>query len=449
MGSFSIHKSALLTEVTPESPHLQQDMTKRTILSPSIISHSFENFSALTNQVLSEDFVQKIWRVASRNPAKANTLPHYTRPETGEYVYEPSDWWTSGFFPGSIWILYERSLKRPLSIPSDQVLHMARRWQSFLEREQWNKDTHDIGFMIMPSFQRDYLLTGRKSSRSVIIQSAKSLMSRWREPVKCIRSWDVASTKQYTFSSPSTETLVIIDNMMNLDLLYYASELTGNAEFARIATIHAETTLQHHVRSDNSTCHLVVYDSTSGAVKAKKTVQGYAHESTWSRGQAWALYGFANVYKYTRDGKFLTAAHKLADYFVSRVEDGVVYWDFDAPRPGVWDTSAAMIACSGMLLLFQLDGDSRLLPNVFKILKRCVAGAVGDMERDSILEHATINNYEFAHQRIADHGLVYADYYFLEVGNRLCELGLDSWDTDERYGWRLQESILDRTETLE
>lgn len=85
----------------------------------------------------------------------------------------------------------------------------------------------------------------------------------------------------------------------------------------------------------------------------------------------------------------------------------------------------------------------------FKILKGCVVEAIGDIERDSILEHATINDYEFAHERIADHGLVYADYYFLEVGNRLCELGLDSWDTDERYGRRLQESILDRTETLE
>jgi hypothetical protein len=155
------------------------------------------------------------------------------------------------------------------------------------------------------------------------------------------------------------------------------------------------------------------------------THQGYSDESCWSRGQAWALYGYTVTYKYTKDPKFLEAAKKFTDYFLSRVgEDGVVYWDFDVERPAFWDVSAGMIACSGMLLLQQLDPYSNYLQHISKILTCAINGSSGKW--DTILEHSTVNNNANAlpEQRITDIGLVYADYYFIETGNRLLDMTL-------------------------
>ncbi|KAH8556085.1 glycoside hydrolase family 88 protein [Umbelopsis sp. PMI_123] len=329
--------------------------------------------------------MEKILKVANQEPADLDTFPHVTNFGATEYVYEPSEWWTSGFFAGSLWALCERASKRELPVSFEDLVQIARKWQRGMEKEQNNTETHDIGFMIMPSFQRDYDLTGNMAY---------------------------------------TDFLVIIDNMMNLDLLYSASLISGDPKYAAIATKHAETTLKYHIRPDTSTYHLIVYDPVTGKRKVGLTNQGYAHESTWSRGQAWGIYGYATVYKYTKDPKFLGAAKRLAEYFMSRVENGVVYWDFDAPRPCVWDTSAAMIACSGMLLLCQMQGNHTYLPQVTSLLKTCIDGALTNEDGVTILDHATVNNYEHAINRIADHGLVYADYYFLEVGNRLIDMGL-------------------------
>ncbi|OZJ01647.1 hypothetical protein BZG36_05439 [Bifiguratus adelaidae] len=412
-------------------PRERLGLEERTsILSGKAIAEAFvgakqHDYSEVISSVLGDAAVQKIWKVACAKPPKAGYFPHYVPTGTTDYVYEPSGWWTAGFFPGSVWLLYERSLKRRLSVTSEQLLQAGRKWEVDLEKEKYNTTTHDLGFMIMPAFYRDYVLTGNKHNREVVLQAAKSFATRWSEKVQCIRSWDSTSTKVYTYPSKETDFLVIIDNMMNLDLLYVASELSGNPKYARIATTHAETTLKHHIRPDNSTYHLIVYDPNSGAVKARLTHQGYAHESTWSRGQAWALYGYATVFKYTRDSKFLDASIRLTDYFLSRVgPDGVVYWDFDAPKPAPWDISAAMIACSGMLLLCELKPELRTmyLPRVFSMLEACTTGALS--RGDSILDHATINNYEHSHNRLADSGLVYADYYFIEVGNRLIDMGL-------------------------
>ncbi|OZJ02227.1 hypothetical protein BZG36_04983 [Bifiguratus adelaidae] len=383
--------------------------------------------------VLSPKIYSTIWRVAEKALDKEGPptgFPHYTLPGTDTYVYWPPFRWTSGFFAGSLWALYERMLKKngdaaTAPVSQEQLLTAARKWESGLVEQQYNTKTHDIGFLIMPAFQRDYELTGNKEALDIIIQAAKSLTTRYSPKVKAIRSWDQQVSKGYSFTDQDKDYLVIIDNMMNLELLYYAAERTDNKEFSDIATTHAETTLKNHFRPNNSSYHLVVYDTQTGAVKRKMTHQGYADESTWSRGQAWALYGFATTYKYTRDSKFLGAAKKYADYFCSRVaEDGTVYWDFDVERPAYWDVSAAMIACSGMLLLQQLDPTSKYLDQVAKILKRAITGASG--HGDTILEHSTVNNNRDAPDanRIADTGLVYADYYFIEAGNRLLDMGL-------------------------
>jgi uncharacterized protein YyaL (SSP411 family) len=229
----------------------------------------------------------------------------------------------------------------------------------------------------------------------------------------------------------------------DLELMYYVADLTKDPRLAKIATRHAHKTLKSHIRADNSTCHVVNFEQTDGSVKQRMTNQGYSDESCWSRGQAWGITGFAQCYKWTAEPKFLEASKALADYFLARLPaDDVPFWDFDAPQPAPRDTSAAMVAAYGMLLLFETerednkkyyDAAMRIVSGVVRISlspeARFCATSNGDSDvdlggHDTILLHATINNYEFAPRRWADHGLVYADYYFILFGNKLLELGL-------------------------
>jgi hypothetical protein len=391
-------------------------------------SEYVEKLKSLYSLYGDDDLVRTILRVASRPPPKDKHFPHHTIPSTKSYNYEPSEWWTSGFFPGSIWLLCQRSLLEPLPFSTKELMQVARQWQTGLEQEQFNTETHDLGFMIMPTFYRDFLMTGNTQSRDIVIQAARSLSMRWNEKLQCFRSWDRCTNKRFSYEDMEKDFLVIIDNMMNLDLLYVASSLTGDPEFARRATAHAWTTLRNHLRPDHSTYHLVNYDAMSGAVKGQHTVQGYEDASTWSRGQAWALYGFATAYRFTGETAFLDASRRLARYFCLRVNEtsssGVVYWDFDAPPevPEVWDTSAAMIASSGMLLLYHMEGEEEFLPTVVQVLTACALIARNPPSADTILDRATVNNNQDAVSPVKNTGLVYADYYFLEVGNRLLEI---------------------------
>jgi uncharacterized protein YyaL (SSP411 family) len=224
--------------------------------------------------------------------------------------------------------------------------------------------------------------------------------------------------------------------------MYYVADLTKDTRLADIATSHAFKTLEAHVRANSSTCHVVNFEQRDGSIKARMTNQGYADESCWSRGQAWGITGFAQCYRWTKEPKFLEASTQLADYFLDRLPaDGVPPWDFDAPQPGPRDTSTAMIAAYGMLLLFEAEPDNRkyydaalwiasgVMRTSLSPEARFIATAAGDYKvdlggHDTILLHATINNYEYAPRRWADHGLVYADYYFILFGNKLLEMDL-------------------------
>lgn len=251
--------------------------------------------------------------------------------------------------------------------------------------------------------------------------------------------------------------------MMNLDLLFYVASQTDDREMYNIALAHARTTQRSHVRSDSSTIHLVVFDPLTGDVKSNLTNQGYSPSSCWARGQAWAIAGFAETYHWTHDESFLKTARDCADYFLARLPpSNIPPWDFDAlqqepEKQHPPDTSAAMIAAYGMLLLHQaltaLGEESAYLAAALKItsavckthlnprakftvqketIKTVEHGPmeydaqlgvdIGDVE--AILSGATINNYEFAPRRWANHSLVYADYFFLLVGNKLLEMGL-------------------------
>jgi hypothetical protein len=256
------------------------------------------------------------------------------------------------------------------------------------------------------------------------------------------------------------------DNMMNLDMLFYAASHTGDGVMWDAAVSHAKTTQQTHIRADYSTKHLVVFDPITGEARQHLTNQGYADESCWTRGQAWAIAGFAEVYGWTRDWSFLHTASRCADYFLSRLPPNCIPpWDFDAVEQNPAssqppDTSAGIIACYGMLLIYRAlvalgeAGADKYLAGALRMTSAICAlhmnaeatisavsvpmdtvehGRIDAFKEvvtsesnggDTIINGATINNYEFSPRRWANHGLVYADYYFLLVGNMLLDMGI-------------------------
>jgi unsaturated chondroitin disaccharide hydrolase len=251
--------------------------------------------------------------------------------------------WTSGFFPGSLWLAYQQTGRRAFKIE-------ARSWTHALAGQATDTSTHDIGFQIMSSFGNGYTITHDQTYKSVIMRAAKSLATRYNPTIGAIRSWG-ARTNTHHFK-------VIIDNTMNLRLLFWASAHGGQRAWKHDATRHAMTTAAHFVRADGSVIQLVDFDPATGAVLRTANPQGYSADSTWSRGQAWAAYGFTTAYAQTRNKQLLTAARRTADYFIAGLPaDCVPYWDFDAPDipSAPTDTSAAAIAAAGMLQLSKLD----------------------------------------------------------------------------------------------
>lgn len=404
-------------------------------------------------------------------------LPEYIEPGGTTYVYRDREFWTSGFFPGSLYLLLERDRKYPhvirqqpsANIPEMQLNFASRWWTDSLHQNARLTGTHDIGFMIMPWARRAWELNGDRRALDSITVAATTLSHRFSPTIGAagaIRSWDVCTTQVYNFTDPDQEFLVIIDNMMNLDLLFYAAAQMGDRTIYDRAVAHARTTQAAHVRADGSTTHLVVFEPATGDVRARLTNQGFSNDSCWARGQAWAIAGFAETYHWTHDASFLATACKCADYFLARVTPlgWKVPWDFDAAelsgvRQQPPDTSAAMVAAYGLILLHQarstlgepsdylvaalnltgmvcrdhLNAPARFLQRTETLSTAeqgkvqhvvCLDVDVGKGGCEAILNGATINNFESAPRRWADHALVYADYFFLLVGNKLLELGL-------------------------
>lgn len=321
----------------------------------------------------------------------------------------PASDWCSGFFPGSLWMMYQLT-------GESKWKDAAERFTLLLENEKFNGGTHDMGFKMMCSFGNAYKMTGNPAYREILIQSATTLITRFNPKIGAIRSWDHNSDKwQYP---------VIIDNMMNLELLYWASKETGDSVFAAVASKHAETTLANHFRPDNSSWHVVDYDTLTGLPVHKHTHQGYSHESAWSRGQAWGLYGYTMVYRETGKQEFLQQAVKIADFMLKHPrlpEDLVPLWDFDAPgnleEPR--DVSAATIMASALFELAQFvpgeNPDYKALAN--KIIENVAMKYMAEKGKKSgfVLDHSTGSK---PHNGEVDVPIIYADYYFLEALNR-------------------------------
>jgi len=314
--------------------------------------------------------------------------------------------WTSGFFPGSLWYLYEYT-------GDTKWRDAARDYTNRLESIKDVTSTHDLGFMLFCSYGNALRLARADSDRAVLLKGAESLASRFNPFVGSIRSWDHGN-----WAFP-----VIIDNMMNLDLLFWASKESGNPRFREIAIRHALTTNANHFREDSSSFHVVAYEPDTGEVVIRQTHQGYANWSPWARGQAWGLYGFTIAYRETRNLLFLERAKKIAFFLLGHYRlpaDKVPYWDFDAPNipDAPRDASAAAIIASALIELSDyVDAATakRYLDTARQQLLTLSTPAfranVGE-NANFILMHSTGNlsgNIEI------DVPLNYADYYFLEA----------------------------------
>lgn len=328
-----------------------------------------------------------------------------TLTETGELrLVKPKDW-TSGFFPGTLWLLYE-------STGDDFWLQQAKEYTALLEGQKNDTRTHDTGFKIYCSYGNGYRITGKEEYKDVILQTAKTLSTRYNSTVGAIRSWD-HNTDKWAFP-------VIIDNMMNLELLFAATRFSGDSTFYNIAVNHANTTLKNHFREDYSTFHVIGYDPATGEVLKKNTHQGYSDESAWARGQAWGLYGYTMSYRETGDEKYLEQAERIADFVLNHPNmpaDLVPYWDFDAPNiPNEpRDVSAAAIIASSLyeLSTFSENGIEyrKAADKILESLQKKYTSEKGD-NYGFILQNSTGHKPKDSEVNVP---LNYADYYYLEA----------------------------------
>lgn len=359
-------------------------------------------FSSAERQTLF--MLQEIEKAKAAQTNKSLEFPCSFTP-TGELKLVAATDWRSGFFPGVLWYLYEYT-------GDSNWKKEAQAFTAKVENEKWNGRTHDMGFKIYCSFGNGYRLTNDAAYREVIIQAAKTNIKRFNPKVGCIRSWDHNRDK---WDYP-----VIIDNMMNLELLFEATKLTGDSSFHKIAVTHANTTMKNHFRADYSSYHVIDYDTLTGNVRKKNTHQGYAHESAWARGQGWALYGYTMCYRETKNREYLLFAEKVAAFILNHPNmpaDLVPYWDFNAPNiPNEpRDASAAAVIASA---LYELSGYSSngaaYVKSADKIMKSLAANytaAVGT-NHGFLLLHST--GSKPANSEV-DVPLNYADYYYLEA----------------------------------
>lgn len=336
-----------------------------------------------------------------------DSMPRNFIEKENRLVASATDWWTSGFFPGSLWYIYEYTKDTAIKAEAERRLVIQ-------EKEKYYTGNHDLGFMIYNSFGNAYRITGKQEYKETVTIAAETLIKRYRPSVRAIQSWN---------SLKDTICPVIIDNMMNLELLNWVSDEWREPKYKVIAIDHANTTLKNHFRPDNSSYHVLDYSATTGKVLRKKTAQGYSDESAWSRGQSWGLYGYTMMYRFAKAPVYLEQAKKIADFLIYHPNlpaDKIPYWDFNAPvdKNTYRDVSAASIMASALLELGQYVDEEKSKSYVAvaeKIIRslsnkpyRAKVGENGGF----ILKHSVGS---LPHKSEVDVPLTYADYYFLEA----------------------------------
>lgn len=372
------------------------------------------------------EFASKQCKLMLQTPAKGKAVMPHSLTRDGKPAKGSIYLWTAGFFPGTLWYVSEYTGEKDLR---DSALVYTKK----MEPAKTFTDNHDIGFMMYCSYGNANRFAPEADYENILIESARSLCTRFNEKTGTIQSWNGFRSwhgdKVYDFP-------VIIDNMMNLELLFFASRKTGDPKFRDIAISHAEKTMKNQVRNDYSCYHVVYYDKTTGKAIKGETSQGYADNSAWSRGQAWGIYGFTMVYRETKDPRFLKTAQRMADFYVNHPNlpsDKITYWDFNAYQngytPGVRsnankvvanyrDASAAATVASALLELSTytkgkkgktyLETARQILHSLGSPAYRAKEGANGNF----ILMHSVGS---IPHNSEIDVPLTYADYYFTEA----------------------------------
>ena len=340
---------------------------------------------------------------------EGNRFPKTFSNKTRKLETSGSGWWCSGFYPGTLLYLHEKT-------NDPALLTEANRMLGHLEKEQFNTTTHDLGFMMFCSFGNALAADPKPEYKKILLNSAKSLASRFDPKIGCIKSWD----------SKEGDFLVIIDNMMNLELLFWATRETGDSSYYKIAVTHANTTMKNHFRPDYSSYHVVNYNPKTGAVQKKHTAQGYADESAWARGQAWGLYGYIVMYRETKEKVYLDMANQIASFVLKHPnmpKDKVAYWDFNAPNipDALRDVSAAAIMSSGLFELakytdrktgqFYFSNAEQMLKSLSSAPYQSLPGTNAGF----ILQHSVGHIPENTE---VDQPLTYADYYYVEAMKR-------------------------------
>ncbi len=317
-----------------------------------------------------------------------------------------SEWWCSGFYPGTLFYLYEESGNKDIYAEGTRMLKL-------LEPEQFNVNTHDVGFMMYCSYGNANRIAPQPEYKDIIVNSARSLITRFSPVVGCIKS----------HNRKPDDYVVIIDNMMNLELLFWATQATGDSTFYDIAVKHADTTLKNHFRADNSLYHGLNYNPSTGEIKHYQGGQGFSEKSAWSRGQAWGLYGYTLMYRFTKDQKYLDQAIKIAEFTLNHSnmpKDLIPYWDYNAPDipDALRDASAAAINCSGLLELSEYvpQAQSKRYFNAAEKMLQTLSSPKYTAEIGTnggfILKHS-VGNIPSGTE--VDMPLSYADYYYVEA----------------------------------
>ena len=352
----------------------------------------------------------------------------YTTDENGDYDDRADEsrewnrddglnWWTNGFWGGMMWLLYQDT-KDPgyMEIARFSERKLEKCFQGFYGLH------HDVGFMFQPTAVADWRLTGDGDARRMAMHAVNLLAGRFNPVGRFIRAWNEVGDSD-------TRGWAIIDCMFNISLLYWASEESGDPRFRQIAMLHADTVQEHFIRSDGSVCHIVEFDPESGRMVRSHGGQGFGEGSSWTRGQGWALYGFANSFAHTGKREYLETARKVAAYCIANIpENGIIPVDFRQPEDVEWeDSCGACVIAGGLLELarFQPEGEREaLVEPAFRILK-AIAGSRADWTRDcdAIVQNCSASYHDARHHFT----MVYADYFFLEALYQLSGADIRMW----------------------
>ena len=363
-----------------------------------------------------EQIVRKVSRTSKRIKDR---FPHAS--VNGEYVLEPPYWWTAGFWPGLLWLVYRdtkdeslRALGESCERQLDQVI------------VDYYRLDHDIGFMWQLTSVARYKLLGEEESKQRALLAANLLSARYNIKGRYIRAWNPWQPGE------DNSGWAIIDCAMNLSLLHWASEISGDPRYKHIAIAHADTVLEHFIRPDGSVNHIVIFDSASGEKLGVNGGQGYSEQSAWSRGVAWAIYGMALSYKHTGEERYLHAAQSVAHFFIANLPaDHVPVWDFRLPGdvPQYRDTSAGACAACGLLLLAEqvTYPEATLYKEVGERMLHALYSQYGACDNDAeegLILHGTSH---YPEGKNIDVPLIYGDYFFAEGVSRLLKHGELFW----------------------